>query len=67
MYAREKHTEKQADGHIVTTLTYKTPTQAFSEQHNQMETLTNQVIELLEQVSSLKSELASVGDRMEVM
>ena len=33
LYAREKTTELESDGQLVTTLTYKTPTQAFSEQH----------------------------------
>ena len=34
LYAREKSTEMNPDGKVVTTLTYKTPTQAFSEQHH---------------------------------
>ena len=34
LYAREKSTEVKPDGKLVTTLTYKTPTQAFSEQHH---------------------------------
>ena len=33
LYAREKTMELESDGQLVTTLTYKTPTQAFSEQH----------------------------------
>ena len=33
LYAREKSTKLELNGQLVTTLTYKTPTQAFSEQH----------------------------------
>ena len=39
LYAREKKTELESDGQLVTTLTYKTPTQAFSEQHQQIDGL----------------------------
>ena len=58
LYAREKTTELESDGQLVTTLTYKTPTQAFSEQHQQIDDLSTQVKELMAEVKTLKGELS---------
>ena len=51
----------------MTTLTYKTPTQAFSEQHQQIDDLSTQVKELMAEVKTLKSELSKVGNRVQVV
>lgn len=67
LYAREKTTELESDGQLVTTLTYKTPTQAFSEQHQQIDDLSTQVKELMAEVKTLKSELSKVGNRVQVV
>ena len=67
LYAREKTTELESDGQLVTTLTYKTPTQAFSEQHQQIDELSTQVKELMDEVKNLKGELSSVGTRVQVV
>ena len=48
----------------MTTLTYKTPTQAFSEQHQQIDDLSAQFKKLMEEVKTLKNTLSSVGERV---